>query len=127
MTEPMSRAGVAPAPTGAAPTRAARTTAALTVAALSVAAPAACTGTSPPPSTGPPTASTAAWEPVFSDEFDGAANTGLSPEDWIYSLGTGYRGGAAQWGTGELETTYGGRSSTSPMSSYSKRTQPLRM
>jgi beta-glucanase (GH16 family) len=40
---------------------------------------------------------------VWSDDFNGAANTGLSAKDWIYSRGSGYRGGAHQWGTGEIE------------------------
>jgi beta-glucanase (GH16 family) len=41
---------------------------------------------------------------MWSEDFDGAANTGLSEKDWIYSTGTGYRGGATQWGTGEIES-----------------------
>src|SRR4051794_11023164 len=71
---------------------------------------AACTDSSPsagPSSPAPPPASSsspAPWVPVWSDDFDGAANTGLSRKDWIYSVGSGYRGGAAQWGTGEIET-----------------------
>jgi beta-glucanase (GH16 family) len=44
------------------------------------------------------------WTEVWSDGFDGAANSRLSAKDWIYSVGTGYRGGAAQWGTGEIQT-----------------------
>ncbi|WP_328647340.1 glycoside hydrolase family 16 protein [Amycolatopsis sp. NBC_00348] len=44
------------------------------------------------------------WTTVFQDDFDGAAGTGLNTQDWLYDRGTGYPGGAAAWGTGELET-----------------------
>lgn len=64
---------------------------------------AACTNTSPTGSrASAPTKPT--WQMVWSDDFDGAANTGLSREDWIYSKGIGYPGGAQNWGTGEIET-----------------------
>ncbi|RAK32916.1 glycosyl hydrolase family 16 [Actinoplanes lutulentus] len=41
---------------------------------------------------------------VFSDDFTGASGTGLNRSNWLYSTGTGYPGGAANWGTGEIET-----------------------
>lgn len=41
---------------------------------------------------------------VFSDDFTGAAGTGLNRSNWLYSTGTSYPGGAANWGTGEIET-----------------------
>ncbi|MFF5079993.1 carbohydrate-binding protein [Actinoplanes sp. NPDC000266] len=41
---------------------------------------------------------------VFSDDFNGAAGTGLNRSNWLYATGTGYPGGAANWGTGEVET-----------------------
>jgi beta-glucanase (GH16 family) len=63
---------------------------------------AGCTDTSPP--SRPPSETAAPWLLVWSDDFNGAANTGLSGKDWIYSMGSGYRGGAKQWGTGEVET-----------------------
>jgi beta-glucanase (GH16 family) len=44
------------------------------------------------------------WTTVFQDDFDGAAGTGLNTQDWLYDKGTGYPGGAAAWGTGEIET-----------------------
>src|ERR1700712_4647671 len=44
-----------------------------------------------------------AWTSVFRDNFSGAANAPLG-RDWQYDLGTSYPGGAAQWGTGEIET-----------------------
>lgn len=37
------------------------------------------------------------WSTVFSDDFTGAANTGLDTSKWLYDLGTSYPGGA---GTG---------------------------
>ncbi len=39
----------------------------------------------------------ATWTPVWSDNFDGAAGTGLNTSNWLYDTGTG-------WGTGEIET-----------------------
>lgn len=44
------------------------------------------------------------WTQVFADDFNGAANTGVNTANWLYDLGTGYPGGAANWGTGEIET-----------------------
>src|SRR3954471_20559390 len=41
---------------------------------------------------------------VFSDDFTGAAGTGLNTANWQYDTGTSYPGGAANWGTGEVET-----------------------
>jgi len=41
---------------------------------------------------------------VFSDDFTGAAGTGLNRTNWLYDIGTSYPGGAANWGTGEIET-----------------------
>ncbi|HEY3478963.1 MAG TPA: hypothetical protein VGL02_08690, partial [Streptomyces sp.] len=46
----------------------------------------------------------AGWTTVFSDDFNGAAGSGLDGANWLYDAGTGYGGGAAQWGTGEVET-----------------------
>jgi Carbohydrate binding module (family 6)/Glycosyl hydrolases family 16 len=50
----------------------------------------------------PPTP--AGWTLAFSDDFNGAANTGVNTGNWLYDLGTSYPGGAANWGTGEVET-----------------------
>src|SRR5206468_2630137 len=50
----------------------------------------------------PPTPS--GWTQVFADDFNGAANTGLNTANWLYDLGTSYPGGAANWGTGEVES-----------------------
>jgi beta-glucanase (GH16 family) len=50
----------------------------------------------------PPTP--AGWTLVWSDDFTGAAGTGVNTANWLYDLGTSYPGGAANWGTGEIET-----------------------
>ncbi|HVU67376.1 MAG TPA: hypothetical protein VHD63_09620, partial [Ktedonobacteraceae bacterium] len=39
----------------------------------------------------------ATWTQVWSDEFNGAANTGVNTGNWLYDTGTGF-------GTGEIET-----------------------
>src|SRR5437879_269691 len=51
---------------------------------------------------GPP----AGWTTVFSDDFNGAAGSGLNRANWLYDTGTSYTypGSAAMWGTGEVET-----------------------
>ncbi|HWG25069.1 carbohydrate-binding protein [Actinospica sp.] len=49
---------------------------------------------------GPP----AGWTTVFSDDFSGAAGTGVSTANWLYDTGTSYPGGAGNWGTGEVES-----------------------
>ncbi|MCM2416447.1 hypothetical protein [Streptomyces sp. RKAG290] len=46
----------------------------------------------------------AGWTTMFSDDFNGAANSGLNRANWLYDIGTGYQGGAANWGTGEIES-----------------------
>jgi len=40
---------------------------------------------------------------VFGDDFNGTAGTRLNEADWRYDIGTSYPGGAANWGTGEVE------------------------
>jgi beta-glucanase (GH16 family) len=39
----------------------------------------------------------------FSDDFNGAANTGPNTTNWMFATGHGYPGGAPNWGTGEVE------------------------
>jgi beta-glucanase (GH16 family) len=53
---------------------------------------------------GPATPTGQDWTPVWSDDFDGAAGSRLSGDDWLYTTGTAYPGGAPQFGTGEVET-----------------------
>ncbi|WP_427165507.1 glycoside hydrolase family 16 protein [Streptomyces sp. C1-1] len=44
------------------------------------------------------------WTQVFADDFNGSAGTGVNTSNWLYDTGTSYPGGAANWGTGEVET-----------------------
>ncbi|HLZ21552.1 MAG TPA: glycoside hydrolase family 16 protein [Ktedonobacterales bacterium] len=53
---------------------------------------------------GAPTARAASWTQVWGDDFNGAAGTAPSSTNWLYDTGTSYPGGAANWGTGEVET-----------------------
>jgi beta-glucanase (GH16 family) len=55
---------------------------------------------SPPDLGNPPPSFTRVW----SDEFNGAAGTGVDRQNWIYDIGTGYPGGPPNWGTGEIES-----------------------
>ncbi|MFF7145059.1 glycoside hydrolase family 16 protein [Streptomyces nodosus] len=65
-------------------------------------------GAPPPPAALPADASAPAppsgWNQVFLDDFDGPAGSGVDTGNWQYDLGTGYPGGAGNWGTGEIET-----------------------
>jgi hypothetical protein len=45
-----------------------------------------------------------AWTPVWSDDFAGSAGSGPSAANWIEDTGTTSATGAANWGTGEVET-----------------------
>jgi len=74
--------------------RAALVAVGLTVAALAAAGDASAAA--------PPTPS--GWTQQFLDDFNGAANTGVNTANWQYATGTGYPGGASNWGTGEIET-----------------------
>ncbi|GCE07324.1 glycoside hydrolase family 16 protein [Dictyobacter aurantiacus] len=49
------------------------------------------------PSSGMPQARAASWNLTWSDDFNGAAGTGVNTANWKYDTGTG-------WGTGEIET-----------------------
>ncbi|ADD43606.1 glycoside hydrolase family 16 [Stackebrandtia nassauensis DSM 44728] len=42
------------------------------------------------------------WTQVFGDDFDGAAGSLPSTDRWRFSIGHGYPGGPANWGTGEI-------------------------
>jgi beta-glucanase (GH16 family) len=44
------------------------------------------------------------WSLVWSDDFNGAAGTLPPSDNWIVDTGTSYPGGAANWGTGEIQT-----------------------
>jgi beta-glucanase (GH16 family) len=56
-----------------------------------------------PGAEGPPTRP--GWTLLWSDEFNAAKNTGLSRTHWLYNVGTSYPGGAANWGTGQVEVS----------------------
>jgi beta-glucanase (GH16 family) len=45
----------------------------------------------------------AGYSLVFGDDFSGTAGTRLNETNWLYDIGTSYPGGAANWGTGEVE------------------------
>ncbi|MFE2353252.1 glycoside hydrolase family 16 protein [Streptomyces parvulus] len=70
-------------------------TLALAATATAVTGPSANATVPPPPS---------GWTQVFADDFDGAAGSGVNTANWQYATGTGYPGGPANWGTGEIET-----------------------
>ncbi|MEV0274683.1 glycoside hydrolase family 16 protein, partial [Hamadaea sp. NPDC050747] len=70
--------------------------AALALVAATLVAGSASTATAAPPAP-------AGWTQLFADDFSGAANTGVNTANWLYDIGTGYPGGAANWGTGEIE------------------------
>ncbi|MFE1775956.1 glycoside hydrolase family 16 protein [Streptomyces sp. NPDC059008] len=46
----------------------------------------------------------ARFDEVWRTDFDGAAGSRPSTDDWITDTGTGYPGGPANWGTGERQT-----------------------
>ena len=69
--------------------------AAAAVTAMVVAAPSPAGAVPAPP---------AGYTVVFGDDFTGAAGTRLNETNWQYDTGTSYPGGAANWGTGEVET-----------------------
>jgi hypothetical protein len=48
-------------------------------------------------------ADAASWNQIWGDDFNGNAGTGVDPANWLYDTGTGYAGGAPNWGTGEIE------------------------
>jgi hypothetical protein len=61
--------------------------------------------TSAPPTSAPPTTGNPAqWTTLWSDDFTGTANTSPSAANWLLRTGTQYPGGAANWGTGSVET-----------------------
>ncbi|KAK1985734.1 family 16 glycosyl hydrolase [Colletotrichum cereale] len=41
---------------------------------------------------------------TWSDDFVGSPNSLPNTADWIFDIGTSYPGGAANWGTGEIQT-----------------------
>ncbi|OXY90271.1 glycoside hydrolase family 16 protein [Streptomyces diastatochromogenes] len=72
------------------------------VATLGLAAAVATAATAPANASAPTPPS--GWTQVFLDDFNGSAGSGVSTSNWQYDTGTSYPGGAANWGTGEVET-----------------------
>ncbi len=68
---------------------------ALGAGAVTLTGPSAGASVPPPPS---------GWTQVFADDFEGPEGSGVDPGNWRYATGTGYPGGPANWGTGEIET-----------------------
>ncbi|WP_034591940.1 discoidin domain-containing protein [Hamadaea tsunoensis] len=64
------------------------------------------TSPSASPSTQPSTSPSPSgnWTTVWSDDFAGTANTSPAAANWLLRTGTSYPGGAANFGTGEVET-----------------------
>ncbi|MFI6208182.1 glycoside hydrolase family 16 protein [Streptomyces sp. NPDC051041] len=89
----------------------------LAVAGATVATPSASASAPPPPS---------GWTQVFLDDFDGAAGSGVDTAHWQYATGTGYPGGPANWGTGEVETMTSSRNNVSLDGNGNLRITPLR-
>src|SRR4051812_14742050 len=50
---------------------------------------------------------------IFTDFFPGSAGTGPTRSNWLSDIGTNYPGGAANWGTGEVD-----RMTDSPQTVY---------
>ena len=59
--------------------------------------------TAPPPAAAAVPAPPSGWTTVWSDDFTGPAGSRVDESKWLYDIGTGYPGGAANWGTGEIE------------------------
>ncbi len=55
-------------------------------------------------SSSPKVAKAASWNLIWNDEFNGSSGTGVNTSNWLYDTGTSYPGGAANWGTGEVES-----------------------
>ncbi|AZQ38840.1 carbohydrate-binding protein [Streptomyces cyaneochromogenes] len=89
----------------------------LAAAAATVAVPSANASAPTPPS---------GWTQVFLDDFNGAAGTGVNTSNWQYATGTGYPGGPANWGTGEVETMTNSTNNVSLDGNGNLRITPLR-
>ncbi|MEV0623340.1 glycoside hydrolase family 16 protein [Nonomuraea sp. NPDC050404] len=72
----------------------------------------------------PPTPS--GWSLVWSDDFNGSANTLPSSNNWIIDTGHSYPGGPANWGTGEVQNYTSSTSNLSLDGSGNLRITPLR-
>lgn len=59
------------------------------------------------------TSTSRSWTNVWTDDFNGTTGAAPSQQNWQLSTGTSYPGGAAQWGTGEIETYTADRANAS--------------
>ena len=91
---------------------------------LSLAAAAATAATLPANASAPTPPS--GWSQVFVDDFNGAAGSGVNTANWQYDTGTSYPGGAANWGTGEVETMTSSTNNVSLDGNGNLRITPLR-
>jgi hypothetical protein len=66
------------------------------------------------------------WTRIFSDDFTGAAGQLPSSANWLFDLGTSYPGGAANWGTGEVETMTNNPANVSLDGAGNLRITPIR-
>ncbi|ARP73224.1 1,3-beta-glucanase [Streptomyces pluripotens] len=78
--------------------------------------PADASAPSPPPG----------WTQVFADDFNGPAGSAVDTTNWLYDTGTSYPGGAAAWGTGEVETMTSSTSNVALDGNGNLRITPLR-
>lgn len=66
------------------------------------------------------------WNLVWSDDFNGAANTLPSSANWIIDTGTSYPGGPPNWGTGEIQTYTNSTANVSHDGAGNLRITPIR-
>ncbi|MBF8193350.1 carbohydrate-binding protein [Nonomuraea sp. K274] len=66
------------------------------------------------------------WSLVWSDDFNGSANTLPSSANWIIDTGHGYPGGPGNWGTGEIQNYTSSTSNLSLDGAGNLRITPLR-
>jgi beta-glucanase (GH16 family) len=66
------------------------------------------------------------WTQVFADDFNGGANTLPNGTTWRFSLGHGYPGGPANWGTGEIQSYTNSTANVSLDGGGNLRITPLR-
>ncbi|MEV5959118.1 glycoside hydrolase family 16 protein [Streptomyces sp. NPDC051987] len=94
------------------------------LATMGLAVAAATTATLPASASAPSVPS--GWSQVFLDDFNGSAGTGVNTSNWLYDTGTSYPGGAANWGTGEVETMTNSTSNVALDGSGDLKITPLR-
>ena len=72
-----------------------------TVVAVATAMPLAASGLTGVANAAPPPP--AGFTTIFVDDFNGPAGSVVDGTKWMHRIGTGYVGGAPNWGTGEIE------------------------